>query len=207
VNNQYVHVRLPPETPATSVPERHADTLEGLMERYQQADQTAIRVLIERLSPMLMRFFRYQGARPDQAEDLLQDAWLRIHRVRHTYRPRESLLPWVFAIARRTRIDHFRRNRAAAIHEVSSSVVPDAVAPVFDPGLGTTLSVLTDALPASQREVVVMLKAGGMSVEEVARATGSTVGAVKQKAHRAYRRLRQLLSPLPECRTRRGGAD
>ena len=38
-----------------------------------------------------------------------------------------------------------------------------------------------------------MLKVGGLSLEEVARATSSTVGAVKQKAHRAYERLRKLL--------------
>ncbi len=39
-----------------------------------------------------------------------------------------------------------------------------------------------------------MLKVTGMSLEEVARATGSTVGAIKQKAHRAYATLRQILT-------------
>jgi RNA polymerase sigma-70 factor (ECF subfamily) len=48
-------------------------------------------------------------------------------------------------------------------------------------------------LPESQQEVVKMLKVAGLSLEETARATGSTVGSVKQKAHRAYRRLRELL--------------
>jgi RNA polymerase sigma-70 factor (ECF subfamily) len=48
-------------------------------------------------------------------------------------------------------------------------------------------------LPQSQREVIFMLKVSGMSLEEVARATASTVGAVKQKAHRAYAALRRML--------------
>jgi len=48
-------------------------------------------------------------------------------------------------------------------------------------------------LPESQREVVAMLKISGMSLEEVARATSSSVGSVKQKAHRAYEKLRELL--------------
>jgi DNA-directed RNA polymerase specialized sigma24 family protein len=52
---------------------------------------------------------------------------------------------------------------------------------------------LIAALPEGQREVVTMLKVGGLSLEEVACATSSTVGAVKQKAHRAYERLRKLL--------------
>ena len=51
-------------------------------------------------------------------------------------------------------------------------------------------------LPEEQREVITMLKVGGLSLEEVARATSSTVGAVKQKAHRAYARLRQALQPV-----------
>jgi RNA polymerase sigma-70 factor (ECF subfamily) len=42
------------------------------------------------------------------------------------------------------------------------------------------------------------LKVGGLSLEEVACATSCTVGAVKQKAHRAYRRLRQLLQHRAE---------
>jgi len=48
-------------------------------------------------------------------------------------------------------------------------------------------------LPESQREVLTMLKVNELSLEEVARATSSTVGAVKQKAHRAYQQLRNLL--------------
>jgi RNA polymerase sigma-70 factor (ECF subfamily) len=48
-------------------------------------------------------------------------------------------------------------------------------------------------LPESQREVILMLKVSGMSLEEVARATSSTVGAIKQRAHRAYATLRRIL--------------
>ena len=48
-------------------------------------------------------------------------------------------------------------------------------------------------LPDSQREVLTMLKVLGMTVDEVARATSSTGGAVKQRAHRAYEKLRAVL--------------
>jgi DNA-directed RNA polymerase specialized sigma24 family protein len=65
---------------------------------------------------------------------------------------------------------------------------------------------LVAALPESQREVVTMLKVDGLSIEEVARATSSTVGAVKQKAHRAYERLRKLLDQTPTTQTARKGA-
>ena len=52
---------------------------------------------------------------------------------------------------------------------------------------------LIASLPEAQREVIVMLKILGMSLEEVAKATSSTIGAVKQKAHRAYETLRRAL--------------
>jgi len=50
-----------------------------------------------------------------------------------------------------------------------------------------------------------MLKVNGLSIEEVARATSSTVGAVKQKAHRAYERLRELLENAPTAEPARKG--
>jgi RNA polymerase sigma-70 factor (ECF subfamily) len=62
------------------------------------------------------------------------------------------------------------------------------------------------SLPESQREVLTMLKVNELSLEEVARATSSTVGAVKQRAHRAYERLRSLLDQGQVAQPARKGA-
>src|SRR5580692_11389142 len=83
--------------------------LDTLMARYQAGDFAAATALIERIGPRLHRFFMAQFSSRSDADDLLQETWLRIHRVRHTYRPGEPVLPWFYAIARRARIDHFRR--------------------------------------------------------------------------------------------------
>jgi RNA polymerase sigma-70 factor (ECF subfamily) len=61
------------------------------------------------------------------------------------------------------------------------------------PAPALDFDALVAVLPASQREVVSMLKVSGMSLEEVARATASSVGSVKLKAHRAYEKLRSVL--------------
>jgi len=132
-------------------------------------------------------------ANREQADDLLQEAWLRIHRVRHTYRPGEPVLPWIYAIARRVRVDGYRRTRRITLHEIAMEVLPDVPARAEARNPGPTFDTLVSALPEAQREVVTMLKVGGLTLDEVARATSSTVGAVKQKAHRAYERLRKLL--------------
>ena len=65
--------------------------LDRWMERYQQADPEAPAALVGALSPALLRFFKSQVASREQADDLLQETWLRIHRVRHTYRPSEPV--------------------------------------------------------------------------------------------------------------------
>ena len=76
----------------------HYSTLEldRWMERYQQADPLAPVALIAALSPGLPRFFWNKSATRQHASDLLQEPWLRIRRVRHTYRPREPVLPWIY---------------------------------------------------------------------------------------------------------------
>lgn len=169
--------------------------LEQLMVRYQQADTQAATALVEQLSPQLYRFFAAQLGNVDEAGDMLQDAWLRIHRVRHTYRAGEPVLPWVYAIARCVRVDSYRKRRRIASRELSVDVLPEHGVPEDKPADVPPFHKIIADLPASQREVLTMLKVNGMSLEEVARATSSSAGAVKQKAHRAYERLRRVLQP------------
>jgi RNA polymerase sigma-70 factor (ECF subfamily) len=170
-------------------------SLEALFERYQQADAHATSELIRRLSPDLLRFFLAQEATRMEAEDLLQNTWLRIHKARHTYRPGAPLLPWVFAIAKHVRVDAYRKLRRVQSRESATDRLPEPAAqkaPLH--GETPTFEYLIASLPKSQREVLTMLKVNGLSLEEVALATSSTVGSVKQKASRAYAKLRTLLS-------------
>ena len=183
-------------------------SLESLMAGYQQGDFASATALVIRLSPQLHRFFLVQFLSRRHADDLLQETWLRIHEVRHTYRPGQPVLPWLYAIARNIRVDHYRKTRRAEIREQSlgeSSQVPQT------PGSGSPgtpdLEALLATLPESQREVIAMLKVSGMSLEEVARATSCSIGSVKQKAHRAYETLRERLSDAGIWSARKGEAS
>jgi RNA polymerase sigma-70 factor (ECF subfamily) len=170
--------------------------LESLMSGYQQANEDAARALIESVSPVLLRYFRVQESSRRHAEDLLQETWMRVHTARHAYRRGEPVLPWIFAIARHTRLDRYRKVRRVEGHEVQVDILPQtASSPHHETASpAPDLDALLATLPASQREVIVMLKITGMSIEEVARATASTVGSVKQKAHRAYEKLRVVFA-------------
>ena len=166
--------------------------LETLMQRYQQSDSEAAASLVTQLSPRIYRFyFGYVRERP-LAEDLLQEFWLRIHSAKRTYRPCEPVLPWMYAIARRVRIDHHRRHGRSSEHEVQTEQLPEMAGQESRFGSSPDITDLLATLPTAQREVVLLLKVSGLSLQEVARATGTSVGAVKQKAHRAYEKLRKL---------------
>jgi RNA polymerase sigma-70 factor, ECF subfamily len=167
--------------------------LRELMRQYQDGDSVALEQLVRRISPILLRYFAGSPSDRNVAEDLLQDCWIQVHRSRHTYRLSEPLMPWIFAIARHTRLDGYRKRRRLESRESLVADLPDHLhsrAPQIA-HRGDDFDRLLAALPDSQREVIVMLKVSGMSLQEVARATSSTVGAVKQKAHRAYVALRR----------------
>ncbi len=183
---------------ASSVKDAERDHLQELMEGYQQADADATTELVHRLSPMLLRFLSGPLQTRPHADDMLQECWLRVHRARASYRPGSPVLPWVFAIARHTRIDVYRRRSRIERREFASDDLEATTAasvPAPDAADGDIWRLVA-RLPQSQQEVVRMLKVTGMSLEEVAGATGTTVGSVKQKAHRAYRKLREMLTEL-----------
>jgi RNA polymerase sigma-70 factor (ECF subfamily) len=180
---------------AAGLPSRELEgELRNLMVRYQAGDRPAMEALVGELSPQLLRFLSSPQIPRADAEDLLQECWMRIHRSRHTYRKSEPLLPWIYAIARHTRLDGYRRRQRRGAREVLVGEVPERVQRASGRAQPPDLLRLLEQLPESQREVVTLLKVSDMSLEDVARATGSSVGAVKQKAHRAYARLRELLA-------------
>ena len=172
--------------------------LPELMRRYQAADADAADALVGLLNPILARYYYAITGDARLVDDLLQDCWLRIHRARSSYRPGEPVLPWIFAIARHTRVDSYRRWQRSAGRESNIDDIPRH--PASDPRqaldarlqAGAILNAL-QSLPEGQREVLMMLKVGDMTVEEVAQATGSTAPAVKQKAYRAYQAVRRIL--------------
>lgn len=163
-----------------------------LLRLYQSGDAEAAAALVRLVSPMLVRFCRSQGDSPQDIEDVLQEIWMRIHQARHTYRTEAAAVPWLYGIARYARLDARRRrqrfrSRELQLNGASEITASEPASPQF------AFSELIADLPPAQRDVLVMLKTCGMTLEEVARATSSTVGAVKQKAYRAYARLRQAL--------------
>jgi RNA polymerase sigma-70 factor, ECF subfamily len=176
---------------ASDIAQRNAD-IERLLLLYQQGDTAAAADLVRSVSPGFLRYCLSQGDSPQDVDDILQEIWLRVHRARHTYREGTPAAPWLYAIARHARLDARRRRQRFRVRELQMETLPDVPAPGQEVSLTPVPEILA-SLPAGQREVLVMLKGCGLTLEEVARATSSTIGAVKQKAHRAYSRLRMMI--------------
>jgi RNA polymerase sigma factor (sigma-70 family) len=163
-----------------------------LMRRAQEGDAEAYRALLHDIAPVVARWLRRWVADPDDIDDLAQDTLMTVHRARHTYDPSRPLEPWLFAIARHVAADHLQRRRIRLARELSVGAVPPAAA-VAEGDPERRLEEVLARLPARQREAFELLKLEGLSLEEGAARAGTTVGALKVRAHRAYRAIKALL--------------
>ena len=160
------------------------------MARAQDGDRDAYRALLEDVTPLVLGWLRrWLGDSPDLA-DVYQETLVHLHRARHTYDPSRAFEPWLYALARHCAIDH-RRKLRRRMPEVLVDVVPE-VAVNDEPARPAVLEALR-ALPRPQREAFTMLKLEGLSVGAAAARAGTTRGALKVRAHRAYRSIKAFL--------------
>lgn len=168
------------------------------MERSQRGDALAYERLLDDLLPFVRRLVRARIGGDPNAEDVVQDVLLAIHTARHTFQAGRELEPWVRTIARNAVIDALRRRtrHSARIADVEAEGLaedPSARASAEADPLPRSLERALARLPSVQREAVTLLKLEGLSVAEAAARARTTPGALKLRAHRGYRSLRDLL--------------
>jgi RNA polymerase sigma-70 factor, ECF subfamily len=169
------------------------------MERYAAGDDEAFGALYDALAPRLYQFLLRQIRDPARAEDLVQQTMLQMHVARGRFLAGAEVFPWAFAIGRRLLIDSVRRRK----NEVPLDAEPPNTAPATDERLHTLR--LADALerellrlPEPHRVAFELIKKEGLSLREAAQVLGTTVVAVKLRAHRAYVALRAALGDAVE---------
>jgi RNA polymerase sigma-70 factor (ECF subfamily) len=162
-----------------------------LMERLQQGDADACRLLLDDVGPAVTRFLRGRVA-IDEIEDVYQDIFMALFQARHTYEAGRPLEPWLFAIARNVAADHSRRRWSRASWEELTADLPEC-AEGDSPSPPPDIEALLTRLPPAQREAFAMLKLDGMTLDAAAGRAGVSVGALKVRAHRAYKTLRKLI--------------
>jgi RNA polymerase sigma-70 factor (ECF subfamily) len=181
---------------------------DAAMERYATGDDAAFGDVYEALAPRLLPFLRRSARDHAEAEDLLQQVLLHVHRGRASFLPGSRVTPWAFAIARRLLVDAARRGRRqvpiARDDEVEASP-PSSREPAADDVLQSRQIARLFAselsrLPETQRTAFELVRQDGLSIAEAAQVLGTTPNAVKLRAHRAYDALRGVLAVLEKER-------
>jgi RNA polymerase sigma-70 factor (ECF subfamily) len=139
----------------------------------------------------LMRFLRHKLGEEGQAEDLLQDVFLRATQHLETFCAVENRRAWLFQVARNAVVDFYRRHRPA-------DPLPDdlaADAPEDDPlaPLCTCLVNQLERLPVPDREALTLSELDGVPQKDVARTQGLSVSGAKSRVQRARVKLRDLI--------------
>ena len=171
------------------------------MRAAQQGDEAAYQALLEELLVVVRRMVRARLADQEAAEDVVQVVLLSIHRARHTYQPERPFGPWLRSIVRNAVIDSLRARgrrveREVGIEAIDSLPDPEASALPQERGLSPELSRALAELPSKQREAVELIQVEGLSVAEAALRAGVSPGALKVRAHRGYRALRERLQAV-----------
>jgi RNA polymerase sigma-70 factor, ECF subfamily len=163
-----------------------------LMEQLQQGDPGACSALLDDIGSSLTYFLRRRVADPHELEDVYQEVFLAIFEARHTYEPERPFEPWLFAIARNIAADYTRRRWSRAHWEELVAELPERPADTSNTA-PPELEAILAKLPAGQRQVISILKLDGLSLEAAAARVGVSVGALKVRAHRAYKALKRLI--------------
>ena len=177
-------------------------TEEHLMARYAGGDDVAFGELFALLAPQLRAFFVRSFVDPTLADDLTQTTFLRLHRGRSSYRSDLPLKPWIFTIAACVRRDELRRRYRLPPHVGEDELEQVEPEPLERPSRelpdgADEVEAVREAvkhLPESQRVVLHLHCHDELSYEQIGEVLGTTPGAVRVRASRAYERLRRELT-------------
>ena len=145
--------------------------------------------------PALRAFSRSLCGRRGVADDMVQNALVNAWRARERFEPGSNMKAWLFTIVRNEFYSHARRAwRETHYDAAQSEAVPSAPnEQQWSMELGDMARALRK-LPATQREALVMVAAGGVSYEDAAKISGVAIGTVKSRVARARAALAVLLN-------------
>ena len=181
---------------------------EDLMLSYAAGDAAAFEALYARHKGGVYRYLVRHCGNAGTADELFQDVWMNVIRVRASYTPTAKFTTWLYRIAHNRLIDHWR---ATGRVELVSAGVDDDDDPLDAiPGprndepdvragareIGARIKQALAALPAAQREAFLLHQEGGLELSEIAELTGAGIETVKSRIRYAQAKLRVELGDL-----------
>lgn len=181
-----------------------ARTDEELMLAYRDGNDAAFDALYARHRGALFRYLVRQCGERGAAEELFQDVWMNLIRARAHYVVTARFATYLYRLAHNRLIDHYRRRSPHALvsFDDDNATIEELAAPARDEPSAAFESKaqaerflqLLEALPAAQREAFVLQQEGGMTIDEIAQATGVGHETAKSRLRYAIAKLREGMS-------------
>jgi RNA polymerase sigma-70 factor (ECF subfamily) len=175
-----------------------------VMERYCAGEVAAFRRLYAMLAPRILAYLRGLIGDRAAAEDLLQQTFLKVHEARGACVRGANPIPWIYTIAHHTCLDELRKRKRSRVRLTVDGRLASPTCADFG-GTANEAQVQAEStraaaamaalqhLPEKQRQALILTKVHGRSHAEAAQIAGSTPGAIRLRAHRAYVTLRVML--------------
>jgi len=182
---------------------------EQLMELYRDGDAGAFDVLYHRHKGGMFRYLLRQCKDKGVAEELFQDVWSNIIRSRERYQPTAKFSTFLYQVAHNRLIDYIRQRPDLALSLDAEDENADSLAERIPADAGSQPEIIVErkrlieslvkqieALPMLQREAFLLREEAGLSLEEIAEATGVTPETAKSRLRYAVAKLRDGLRGL-----------
>jgi RNA polymerase sigma factor (sigma-70 family) len=176
---------------------------EELMLAYGRGDARAFETLYKRHRGRLFRFvLRALSNSPGHrstAEELFQEAWIRVIEARSRYAPQARFTTWLYTIAHNLLVDHWRKKGLSLVQLDDDPPVAAPDNPAKQAEARESLARLLraiDALPAAQREAFLLHEEAGLSVAEIATVTGAGEEAAKSRLRYAMAKLKAAVDDV-----------
>jgi RNA polymerase sigma-70 factor (ECF subfamily) len=180
----------------------------NLLDALRRRDPAAFAALFERYSDKLFRLAMGLLADEDEAEGIVQDAFLRLFENLDRFEGRAGIGTWLYRVAYNASVDQLRRRRptqplADDVSDLDDALVMPAILtdwsqapePLFATAEAQVhLDEAILALPERLRSTFILREIEGLSTAETAEILGVSLGAVKVQLHRARLQLREHLS-------------
>ena len=171
---------------------------ESLVRRAQQRDEEAFAQLYEEYFDKIYRYVTLKIGDQAEAEDMTQQVFIKVLQSISSFRWKGiPFSAWLFRIAHNQMVDYFRKKKRYATIPLNESLRSSDIDPQRAVELKLDIEQLLSAtkrLTEAQREVISLRFSGELSIDEVAKITGKSQGAVKALQHSAIVALRKALS-------------
>ncbi|MDZ7289847.1 MAG: sigma-70 family RNA polymerase sigma factor [candidate division KSB1 bacterium] len=177
---------------------------EELIEKFQRGNLYAYELIVKRYKDQLLNFvYRFLGSQ-EEAEDVVQETFLRVYRNRHAYQRVAKFSTWIYTIAGNLARTELRRRNRRRIFSLSTMGVEDKEYEISDEIFSPerhTNTVLSEEIIQREinrlspkfREVIILRDIQELSYEEISKIIRVPIGTVKSRVNRARLRLQSRL--------------